>query len=848
MSFKSDIISAGKEKSKIPVKISYRIIQLFSEGLYSSPHKAIEELVSNSFDAGATKVHAILSPDLSGDNASIAVIDNGTGMDESGFNQHWLIGVSDKRGAGVKGPRGRKLIGKFGIGKLATYVLADRLTHICKIKSKYYLASMDFLLIPQDEKGGVFKEKLINIPFRLLTEAEAKKILKPWTTGDKPGYQELKLFGRVAAKTWTVAIMSDLKPMTYVIKRGLLRRVLSTAMPLRDDFELFLDGDKVPSYKLKGKKIGKWVLGKHLKELPSPAPDELQATEDSLEDKSSVHRYGLVDSSLGRVTGYIELYEDIITGGKSSKMERSYGFFVYVHGRLINIDDEYFGINSNLLQHGTFSRFRMVVHVDRLDGELRSSRESIREGELLETARNILHGAFNFARTKLAEHTVQVSPEFRLLKRISSSPRSLTRKPIVDVLINALQGKYIPRYFTFPRGLKGEEEKSFVSMIQKRAESEEGLVKNAQIIELSPDQGIAVLDIESGTLKINSLHPFIACFIDEYEDNKSSEPLELQALSEVLLEAYLLDAGLDEEIVNNIMSKRDELLRHLARSIGKRNAVMIAQDLEDAATNKNLLEKELVDSFNSMGFDATRIGGRGKPDGYAEAYLAAKSGGEAQRYKVSLEAKSKEQPGKKVSSKSVNISGIARLRDDNKCDHALVVGPDFPTSKDDESALLKEIKADNEKTGKTITLIKINDLARLVRLAPIKRVNLNQLRELFTKCKSPKESKEWVDGIEKTRPKTQPYREILQTIDDEIKSGAPQVVEYAAVSAGLRRDHNINMTSREIAELCKAMSYMAPGFIHTIGRTVELNMRPDKVLEAISSTIMSMPEGERRGG
>jgi len=33
--------------TKIPVHISYEIIRLFSEGLYQSPHKAIEELVAS---------------------------------------------------------------------------------------------------------------------------------------------------------------------------------------------------------------------------------------------------------------------------------------------------------------------------------------------------------------------------------------------------------------------------------------------------------------------------------------------------------------------------------------------------------------------------------------------------------------------------------------------------------------------------------------------------------------------------------------------------------------------------------------------------------------------------------
>ena len=49
--------SIGSRTSEIEVVISYRIIQLFSDGLYTSPNKAIEELVSNSFDAGANNVH-----------------------------------------------------------------------------------------------------------------------------------------------------------------------------------------------------------------------------------------------------------------------------------------------------------------------------------------------------------------------------------------------------------------------------------------------------------------------------------------------------------------------------------------------------------------------------------------------------------------------------------------------------------------------------------------------------------------------------------------------------------------------------------------------------------------------
>jgi hypothetical protein len=102
--------TAGTETEKIDVRLSYGIVRLFSEGLYASPNKAIEELVANSFDAGARRVSVLLPADFNEQGATIAVIDDGEGMDSGGLKTHWLIGKSLKR-ALAKLPRGRQQIG-----------------------------------------------------------------------------------------------------------------------------------------------------------------------------------------------------------------------------------------------------------------------------------------------------------------------------------------------------------------------------------------------------------------------------------------------------------------------------------------------------------------------------------------------------------------------------------------------------------------------------------------------------------------------------------------------------------------------------------------------------------------
>ena len=66
-----------------------------------------------------------------------------------------------------------------------------------------------------------------------------------------------------------------------------------------------------------------------------------------------------------------------------------------------------------------------------------------------------------------------------------------------------------------------------------------------------------------------------------------------------------------------------------------------------------------------------------------------------------------------------------------------------------------QIRADRERsradgTTKTITLINVDDLARLVRLRPVKQIGLQKLRELFQKCSLPDDSAAWVESIRQT--------------------------------------------------------------------------------------------------
>jgi hypothetical protein len=683
MSQPPNFAAAGSEAEKIDVRLSYRIVRLFSEGLYASPNKAIEELVANSFDAGARRVAIFLPLDFQNPGATIAVLDDGYGMDAGGLKQHWLIGKSDKREL-VTLPLGRQQIGKFGIGKLASYVLANRLTHISKKGGKFYSTSMDFKTVDDRGDEEVEPKSPIKIALRKLTEDQAKEALKGWLATAAFQKCRLKLFGANPAKSWTFAILSDLKDKVVQIRRGKLAWVLRTALPLRDDFAIYLDGAKLEPSKAGKGRLKKWIIGKDIDELPKPAPDDMDTSEDENEPEDSNRRFGLAHTVVGRITGYAEAYRDLLTG-KSDELFRSHGFFVYVRGRLISVDDGHFGISPNELQHGTFNRMRVVVNMDGLDDYLQSDRERIREGPVLDFTQNILRGIFNFVRQFIRTFDSSQETGAQLASTLAATTGSVSRRPIIEMVRAALDGNARSKYIALPPESAKVERDALVETLEKRAETPEAFVAGSEIaFNAAPDRGIAVYDALSGIMRLNGFHPFVAAFYDDFTNTATGLPLELFAMAEVLLESQLYQAGHTQADIDATMSTRDQYLRDVATRSGPRTALAVANALRDARNDEHRLEVELVAAFEKLGFEATRPGrksvkdrGKDLPDGLAVAVLGGDGTGKSLRYSVTLEAKSTKTLGKRVPAGNVGVSVVALHRDKFRADHALVVAPSF---------------------------------------------------------------------------------------------------------------------------------------------------------------------------
>jgi Histidine kinase-, DNA gyrase B-, and HSP90-like ATPase len=106
------------------ITVSSRIVDYLSSGLYESPAACLKELINNSYDADASLVEVFVKPDAD----RIIIADDGHGISRADFEKHFTrISESHKRSDSDTTPRGRKKIGKIGIGFIAANEICDEM-------------------------------------------------------------------------------------------------------------------------------------------------------------------------------------------------------------------------------------------------------------------------------------------------------------------------------------------------------------------------------------------------------------------------------------------------------------------------------------------------------------------------------------------------------------------------------------------------------------------------------------------------------------------------------------------------------------------------------------------------
>lgn len=155
------------KKGTLPIKVSREVVGHLSLGLYRNFARAVKELISNAYDAGATEVK--IKVDLP--NGRIIVRDNGRGMDIKEVKEKFLtIGYPTPLTEETDKELKRKRIGTFGIGCLSVFPYCDKLQVITKKRGQSEIIELDI------DTSWFFKEEGV---FHLIEDTEVPYKIYP---------------------------------------------------------------------------------------------------------------------------------------------------------------------------------------------------------------------------------------------------------------------------------------------------------------------------------------------------------------------------------------------------------------------------------------------------------------------------------------------------------------------------------------------------------------------------------------------------------------------------------------------------------------------------------------------
>ena len=692
----------GQTANTVQVTLSNELVHLLSDQLYQSATKAIEELVVNAYDADATECR-IFVPALDQPQKFIVVYDNGVGMDEHGLQDLWHIGRSNKRTEEIERRAKRKQIGKFGIGKLATYAIANKVTYLTRKGTSFLMVTLDFHQFVSDPSGG-------NKPVELYV----KEIVDWKAVDQEPIFREICDLTRIdrdvlfteASSSWTFVILEDLKDKAHALRMGQLRWVLSTAMPLNSDFHLILNGDEILSSKAAHEPIIKFNVGdlpsKRLQNLIKLTKEEWKIKEDRLYS----------DSFPSGISGEVIVTKQSLLTGKSSDLGRSHGFFIRVRDRLVNEEDAYFGLRE--LTFDTFYRFRAVLRVDDLDDTIKASREGVGVSEQKEKLLKLLSALFYEAdarRDQILEDEVEAE------RRKKEGERSyVDRRLVEDAIADALTSQ---GHDPVPGGAEADESWFYLEVdpdvdikilaqslyIQPRTKysyiyTQEG--STGRLVKFNPS---------SSTFSINADHSLVLANAD---NGRAKILLKDFLTAEVLLEVYLRTSDVPPHTIGAVLEQRDSLLRSLAED-HPFSLNSISTSLRDSSDDEHDLEVVLVVAARALGFVAKHISGSGEPDGIAR-FVEYPSG----EKKITLEAKSST---RKPQLSQLDFAGLREHVNRYEAQGCLLIAPSYPGRDNDSAVSARAIEG-------RISCWTIDQLARVVAAAETRHFTARHILDI----------------------------------------------------------------------------------------------------------------------
>ena len=799
----------GSVVGEVVLQVDYQIIEHFSEHLYDSPNKAVEELVANGFDAFATEVRVFTPGPYTTER--VIVWDNGESMDVQGLKQLWWIAKSPKSNGAREEERDgktRKLIGKFGIGKLASYSVGGIISHLCRHGDDFYLVCIDYAQISgTDGAPPVSSEHPIRAPVIALDQNRAVTLLEGLFDT-----QPASLDAMLSEKSWTVAIIENLK--VDDLPSGRLKWVLGNGMPLRPDFSISVNLEPVESSIKKAAAV-EWDFGSTRVQdaITQRWDDALKQHEVSgglsFECVRGLDRTAPEESipvvrfpNLGLVWGHIRLFDETLLRYRSVDTGRSHGFFLFVRGRLLNPDDEKLFLPDPSFQ--TFYRSQYIIHADDLDRDLLADRQRLRRDEPSEELELLQKALAAVARLEVEARDEKREDDQSTRSILPIGSRTYYRDPLNALLLRA------------PIEEAHEFDPTTVDVERK---------------PLGNKERISKVVLEENAFHVNTLHPYYAVLQKRAGQSRAAREFlrtfDLFAISERLLEGHLLDIGVDDDDVGSVVDWREGLFRTLALSYDEAPE-LINEMFRTSHVGHQSFERALQRVFDDMGFSAQHDGKSGEKD----ILVVATVGPEA--YSLTIEAKGSKDD---LSNDEADVGAAIRHRDRVGADHALIVTRRFvgfgPNRDNESAAILGECRS-----AGGVSILELEALEDLHRAVTRFSYPLSVLRDVFFTLETPAQKLKRIDQL-KDPSAGFDYSELLNRIWERQGGAASgDVVAYRSIfqDGPWKADgmEFIDFTRRLIALETLAAGRIA---LNTAGQHVFLRQAPALILHGIERTL-----------
>ncbi len=827
----------GVEVDHLFVEIDYAILQHFSKHLYASPSKAIEELVTNGYDALAQRVDVFL-PGVWADDC-LLTWDDGTSMDVSGLRHLWWIArspkadVSDDRIAvSVDGKTRRRMVGKFGIGKLASYAIGDRLAHLCRRGDDYLLVSVDYQQAPplSDEPG---RQRGFSTPVRRLDADTAGSYVRSLFNRPPDDLDAL-----LARPHWTLAIVDGLKP-DIALPEGRLRWVLGNGMPLRPDFQVRVNTTAVTPTATKTA-LDDWHLGTTQVQRGLTAAWE-DASARSEVTGTTTYGTGLdagetVDGGgdrstdaalraateawaelpgLGRVRARLRLFDSSLREGRAADHGRSEGFFVYVKGRLLNPDDPKLLLPDP--SFGSFNRMQATIWADGLDAELLADRERLQRQSPTAIALAVLQQALYLTgRARLEAHDDEEDERSSPITTLPAESREFFRQPLTALALR--------------RHADGDAK---LDPTKVRMDSESGSQTNPLIR----------VEAASNRLVLNTGHPLYNAVRNRVGDTRKGREalrlVELLALSDLLLEGHLLDVGVAEDTVDAVMDWRAGQLRSIAVRYENSPDQVITEAYDASYPGAKRFERARDALVRLMGFTTDHDGVSGKKDVLVVAPL-----GEDQ-LKFTVEAKgSKNQDSKgPIPNDKAEISGASAHAKAAGASFALVVAREFAgfgRNGGQEPAVLQECRTQDP----PVAIVTVGALATLYKALQANHYPLTSLVEVLRVIEPPAVKLAAIQSLRRPTDKFD-VRDFLNRLWQ--LQGDTQLPVSLLMLRGARQDWRA-MSQEAFERVVFAVDTLSGGLLtfNTETYSAVLQNSPEIVADAVESALAAARDDEAR--